>query len=111
SRISMSPFLRISRYWPSARTWMSFGWLEPDERLPHTYRVTVLDQPFDNRCGKWGDDEMSGATRLDMPDPRSWGVRGAGRGRGGIPCPGPDRALMRRRPPPPLGDLPVLVGI
>ena len=50
---------------------MSFGWLEPDERLTHTHRVTVLDQPFDNRCGKWGDDDMPAAMLLDMPDLRS----------------------------------------
>jgi hypothetical protein len=46
----------------------SFGWLEPDEWLPHTDGVTILDQPFDNRCGKfWGDDVPSAAL-LNVPD-------------------------------------------
>src|ERR1700722_15370048 len=104
----MSPFLGVSRYGWSARMPASFSGLEPDERLSRTHRVTVLDQPFEDRCGKLGGNDVPSAPLLDVPAPAPGFDRRPRPRRGRIGGAGPERPRVRGDEQPPLGDVPVL---
>src|SRR5450755_2328416 len=93
---------------PGCRWSFTARWLQPDEWLAGADRVTVLDQPFDDRGRERRRHQVAAAAHVHVPElgaAADLGARAAAR------VAGTERPGQRRDQQPPLGRVTVRVGL